>query len=128
MIKEEIIDIEEIFTGFIYYDSMLDFNLALVQREGERQMLEELQEKLVYYANAIPDLISYKYKYIPETIVVDNPDEISTKLFLDSLSEFLSAVGSWCVQKNDNEILTMVEDLLSYVNQANLSTSLSFLN
>lgn len=128
MIHEEHITLEDIFFGFLQYEAQLSFNLALTEREGERQELEELQDRLIYFANAIPDYLSEKHQYYPSTIVVEATEDTSNKNFLDSLSIFLEAIDNYAAENKDNVLLSMVEDLLGSVNQTLLSSSLEFLN
>ena len=126
--EENIITLEEIFIGMLCYPEQLLFNIALTQRVSEKEQLEELHERMAYYAEAIPDYLMNTKEYVPETITVDINEDISNKMLLDGLSDFIEAICDYADDTGDEMLLEMSEELLTLINQTLLSSSIEFLN
>ena len=128
MEQKEKIELEEIFIAFIVYEEQLRWNISISDKKLEKEQLEDLYEKVVYYAEAIPEYLMREYEYIPETITADINDALSNKEFLDSFSEFAESLCQFADDTGDEDLLEMSEELLTDINQALLNSQPEYLN
>jgi len=120
--------LEEFFIGFVVFPEQLLCNMELTQRESEREYLDTLYNKLVYYSEAIPEHLVRQYEYTPETITAETSDDLSNKRLLETLGSFLEDLLEWAEDQKDTFLIDMTEDILGTVNIVLLNSSLEYLN
>jgi len=128
MNKKLNISIDEIFTGFIFFEEQLLFLASITENNTRKEDIEELHQKVLYYSNSVSDYLVRTRDVFPDTITIDTDPDLTLKSTLDSLSEFLDAVNELCIDEKDHDLQCMIEDLLGSVNQVLLNTSLEYLN